>query len=166
MLTLGDGTQVATQGNPTDDWRRWVKAMRRPDLNDDPRFARYTARLEHREELCAIILDFARSFDTFEALYERVDPQRIAVGVVRSVSDLAATDWAQERGLVAEPEPGLRFPRVPYRSSSGEVGATSRGPKRGEHNESGLRELDGIDDDTLDALRARGALLSAEDGKH
>ncbi len=165
VLSLGDGTQVVTQGNPADNFRQWARAMGRPDLEEDPRFARYPARLQHRSELCEIILDFARTFDSFAALSERVDPHRIVVGVVRSVSELAETEWAQERGLVFEPMPGMRIPRLPFRSSRGEIGAAGRAPIRGEHNDDVLRRLLGVDDAALQDLRDRGAILSAKDGR-
>ena len=165
VLTLGDGTRVATQGNPADNFRQWTRAMDRRDLEQDPRYSRYRTRLEHREELGQIILDFARGFGSFEEFQARVDPHRIAVGVIRSVSELAETEWAQERGLVREPLPGLRIPRLPFRSSRGEIGASGRGPKRGEHNEEVLQRLLGLGEDDLRELRDRGAILSAEDGR-
>jgi crotonobetainyl-CoA:carnitine CoA-transferase CaiB-like acyl-CoA transferase len=80
------------------------------------------------------------------------------------VSELAETSWAKERGLVAEPVGGLRIPRVPYRSSRGEIGTTGRAPRRGEHNREVFQRLLGVDDATLTALEERGALCSAEDG--
>lgn len=165
VLTLGDGTQVATQGNPVDNFRQWARAMNREDLMTDARFRRYPDRLAHRAELDAIILDFARGVPRFEDLYARVDPHRLAVGVVRSVAELAQTDWASDRGLVAEPRPGLRFPRSPYRSSHGELGARGGAPVRGEHNRPVLKRLLDIPDERLEALEARGALCAADDGK-
>ena len=164
LLTLGDGTQVATQGNPADNFRGWVRAMEKPELLEDPRFHRHRDRVRHRQALDEIILAFARTFATFDALQHCVDPQRIAVGVIRSVVELAETPWAVERGLVAEPSPGLRFPRVPYRSSRGEIGATGRAPARGEHNREALQRLLGLDDAMLTALEERGALCAGEDG--
>jgi crotonobetainyl-CoA:carnitine CoA-transferase CaiB-like acyl-CoA transferase len=164
ILTLGDGTKVTTQGNPADSFRDWLAAMKRPELRDDPRFHRYGDRLRHRRELDEIILEFARSFESFDAFYRCVDPHRIAVGVVRSVSELAQTQWAKERGLVVEPSPGMRFPRVPYRTSRGEIGAVGRAPRRGEHNREALQRLLGLDDALLAALEERGALCAADDG--
>jgi crotonobetainyl-CoA:carnitine CoA-transferase CaiB-like acyl-CoA transferase len=165
VLTLGDGTAVVTQGNPADNFRQWTRAMDRSDLEQDARFARYSARLQHRAELNQILLDFARRFDSFSALQACVDPHRIAVGVIRSVSELAETEWAHERGLVTEPMPGLRIPRLPFRSSRGEIGATGRGPRRGEHNDDVMRRLLGVDDHKLRELRDRGAILSGKDGR-
>jgi CoA:oxalate CoA-transferase len=164
ILTLGDGTQVTTQGNPADNFRQWIAAMERTDLAEDPRFRRYKDRLLYRRDLDEIILEFARGFESFDALHRSVDPHRIAVGVVRSVTELAETEWAKERGLVAEPAPGMRFPRVPYRSSRGEIGATGAAPRRGEHNRETLQRLLGLSDETLTALEERGSLCAAEDG--
>jgi len=165
VLTLADGTRVVTQGNPADTFRQWAKAMGRPELREDPRFATHEARVRHRPEIDELILEFARGVESFDALHERVDPHRIAVGVVRSVCEVADTEWAKERALVAEPLPGLRFPRVPYRSSAAEIGATGPPPRRGEHNREALARLAGLDEGALDALEGRGALVAAEDGR-
>jgi CoA:oxalate CoA-transferase len=160
MLTLGDGTIVATQGNPSDNFRQWVKAMNRPDLLEDPRFSRHQARLEHREDIEALLFEFARAFESFEAFHAAVDPHRIAVGVVRTVAELAETDWSLERQLVSEPVEGLRFPRVPFRSTRAEIGARERAPRRGEHNREVFARLLGLDEAALDELEKRGALSS------
>jgi CoA:oxalate CoA-transferase len=165
VLTLADGTRVVTQGNPTDNFRQWAKAMGRPELREDPRFATHEARVRHHLEIERLILEFARGIGSFEALHACVDPHRIAVGVVRSLPEVADTEWAKERGLVAEPLPGLRFPRVPYRSSAGEIGATGPPPRRGEHNREALGRLAGLDEEAVAALEARGALHAAEDGR-
>jgi len=161
LLTLGDGTIVATQGNPADNFRQWVRAMERPDLLEDPRFARYPARLLHRAEIDALLYEFARGFASFAAFHEAVDPHRIAIGVIRTVAELARTEWAEDRGLVFEPVEGLRLPRVPYRSTRGEIGAWSRAPRRGEHNREAFARLLGLDDAALDRLEERGALSRA-----
>lgn len=166
VLELADGTRVVTQGNPADNFRGWARAMGRPELLDDPRFARHEARLRHREEICEMLREFARGFDSLEALHAKVDPHRIAVGVVRTVAELAETEWARERGLFAEPAPGLRLPRAPYRSSRAEIGAVDRAPRRGEHNEEVLRRFLGLDDQAIAGLRERGAILAAEEGGH
>jgi crotonobetainyl-CoA:carnitine CoA-transferase CaiB-like acyl-CoA transferase len=112
-----------------------------------------------------MILEFASQLESFEALHAAVDPHRLAVGIVRSVGDLAETDWARERELVAEPFPGMRFPRLPFRSSVGAIGARTRGPRRGEHNRQVLGQIDGVDDAALDAMESRGAIHSATDGR-
>ena len=164
VLTLGDGTCVVTQGNPVDNFGMWAKAMGRPELREDPRFATQATRIQNRSEIDRLILEFSLGFDSFEALHACVDPHRIAVGIVRSVSDLAETDWAQERQLVSEPIPGLRIPRVPYRSTSGEIGLRARPPIRGEHNRETFIRLAGLDDAAVDRLTARGALQTAGDG--
>ena len=164
VLTLADGTRVVTQGNPVDNFRMWAKAMGRPELREDPRFATQAARMQNRAEIDRLILEFSFGFESFEALHACVDPHRIAVGVVRSVSELADTDWAEERQLVAEPIPGLRMPRVPYRSTSGEIGVSAPPPARGEHNRETFIRLAGLDDAAVDRLVARGALQTADDG--
>ena len=82
----------------------------------------------------------------------------IAIGAVRTVSELAETEWAQQRQLVSEPVAGLRFPRVPYRSTRSDIGAGQRAPHRGEHNREVFGRLLGLDEIALDELVKRGAL--------
>ncbi len=164
ILVLGDGTRVTTQGNPADNFDAWTRALGQPELRQDPRFKRYTTRLQNRAALDEIILKFARTFTCFDDLYRCVDPHRIAVGIVRDVRALSDTKWAEERRLVSEPEPGLRFARTPYRSSSAEIGAMGRAPRRGEHNRSVLRTLLDVDEETLASLETAGGLVVADDG--
>ncbi len=174
VLQLADGTEVATQGNPANSFKQWAAAMGRPELMADDRFRHHDARLQHRPEIDAIIRQWALTIADFDSFEAAVDPHRLAVGVVRTVVEVADTDWARQRGAVAEPIPGLKYARTPYRSSaypddpspaSSEsgiasrtgIGARARPPLHGEHTRYVLEHLAGLGPDEIDDLFERFA---------
>ena len=94
-------------------------------------------------------------FPTLEAMLE---PYPMLVAEVRSVADLAATPWAETRGLFVELEPDTRVVAAPFRSRAADVGVRGPAPRAGEHTRVVLTELLGLDDAELDALEAGGAI--------
>jgi CoA:oxalate CoA-transferase len=173
VLQLADTSEVATQGNPANSFRQWADAMGRPELLDDERFRRHEARLQHRPDIDAIIKQWAATvadFATFEAI---VEPHRLAVGLVRSVVEVADTDWAKERRAVAEPIVGLRYARTPYRStaypdaldhSESGIGAQCGPPLLGEHTRSVLQDIAGLSSASVDDLFERFAAKDPSGG--
>lgn len=165
VVTLADGTAVATQGNPATRWNQWCAAMDRPDLLTDPRFARYPDRLARRDAVDAEVMGWAatvKDYATFEPIAER---EGLAVGVIRTVPELADTEWAVARNAIAEPSPGLRMPAAPFRSSAGHVGVTDPAPVRGADNATVLAEWLGVDRERYEAMAARGVFDAGADGR-
>ena len=141
VVRTADGTYVTTQGNPASHFRKWVVAMGREDLLDDPRFKHHAVRLEHRDEIDRLVLDWVAQVPDYPTLERLLSPTTLATGVVRTISELAETDWARERNVFAEPHPGVRVPAVPYRSSARPVGVAGPPPRHGEHTEQVRRSL-------------------------
>ena len=94
-------------------------------------------------------------FPTLEAMLEAYP---MLVAEVRSVADLAATPWAEARGLFAEVEPDTRVVAAPFRSREADVGVRGPAPRAGEHTRVVLTELLDLDTAELDALEAGGAI--------
>jgi crotonobetainyl-CoA:carnitine CoA-transferase CaiB-like acyl-CoA transferase len=143
-------------------WERLCEALGRPDLLEDPRFADFAARDLHREELLPILRDALAgrgSEDWIEALAEAGVP----CGPVYEVPDALRDRQAEARGALVELEhPSLGTVRQvasPLRvaDEQGEARPYERGPFRGEHTESLLRDVCGYTDDRIAALRAAGA---------
>jgi crotonobetainyl-CoA:carnitine CoA-transferase CaiB-like acyl-CoA transferase len=126
----------------------WLALRDALELEDDPRFADFEGRAEHREELLAILRPRLRAMTTDEALERLVG---VPCGPVKDV--LGALD---EGTLVSYEHPTLGTVRqvaAPYR-----MGTTyERAPRRGEHTEALLRELCGYDDAALARAREGGA---------
>lgn len=164
VLTVADGTTLVVSGHPAErgTFDRFIAAMDRPDLADDPRFVDVPARLNHLDELMDVMRAWAAALPDAATLEARLDAQGLAAGVVRSVRDLADTTWASERSAIARVDDRqggtVRVPAPPWRFSDAAVG-NHAGPRfRGEDNHRVLSELLGLDDVTLADLDARGVL--------
>ena len=112
------------------------------------------AKLGLIRELCARVADF-------ETLEARLAATRNMAGRVRSVAELAESEWAAHRGLFTEIEPGTRVATAPFRSRHSAIGVRGRAPARGEHTRAVLAEVLGLDDRALDALESSGAIEQA-----
>jgi len=76
-----------------------------------------------------------------------------------ALPDLAATDWAAQRGLFAEVRPGVRVPAAPWQSSGAAVGAGPVVCALGADNHAVLADW-GFAAGDIDAVVEAGALRS------
>jgi crotonobetainyl-CoA:carnitine CoA-transferase CaiB-like acyl-CoA transferase len=165
ILTTADGQRITIAGDPvaSHSFGLYCRLMGRPELADDPRFAAVEARKEHRADLVAELREWAGRFADPEALEAECAKVRMAMGVVRSVEEAAASEWAAARGAIAEvgDRAGgtIRVPDAAWRFSDAEAGVAGDPAWRGEHNRDVFGEL-GIDDEELDRLEADGVLSS------
>ena len=83
---------------------------------------------------------------------------------MRSARDLADSDWAADRGAIAEVsdrgDGTIRIPNAPWHFSGAEVGLRGQAKYRGEDNRAVLADVLGYDDATIDGLEADGVLSS------
>jgi formyl-CoA transferase/succinyl-CoA--D-citramalate CoA-transferase len=159
VYPTGDGADVVIAANADAVFGRLCKAMERPELADDDRFATHGARGANMEELDALISAWTatRACDDVLAVLDEhgvpagriftapdmlTDPQYLAREMVRRVTSTQGWDVPMT-GIVP------RFTATP---------GTIRhpGPRLGEHTDEVLRELLGIDADELADLRAAG----------
>jgi crotonobetainyl-CoA:carnitine CoA-transferase CaiB-like acyl-CoA transferase len=86
------------------------------------------------------------------------------MGVLRTVVEIAASEWAQAAGAIVEvPDRGgggVRIPNSPWRFSAADSGVRGQPAYRGEHNRDVLAELCDLTADELDHLEATGVLSS------
>jgi len=164
VLTVADGTTLMVSGHPAErgTFDRFIAAMDRLDLADDPRFLDVPGRLTHLDDLMDLMRAWAGALPDAAALEARLDAQGLAAGVVRSVRELAETPWAVERGAIAQVDDRrggtVRVPAPPWRFSDAAVG-NHAGPRfRGEDNRRVLGEVLGLDDEAISALEARGVV--------
>lgn len=102
--------------------------------------------------------EFVGGFGTVEELEVALEPHRIPVGAVRSISEMADTAWAEQREVVTTTTHGIRVPRSPYRAAG--VGLRDGVAERGADNRSVLHELLGLDDAAIDRLEGEGVLTA------
>lgn len=142
-------------------WKDFAAAIGRDDLAKEPRFAHVEDRVRSREELDAI----TRAWTAERPAQEIVDAMlsvRIPAAVVASSrylveedSQLAARDYWQH---VAHPELGDSLYTAPPFRIDGERVELQRPPLLGEHTHETLRDLLGLDAETVKELEESGVL--------
>jgi crotonobetainyl-CoA:carnitine CoA-transferase CaiB-like acyl-CoA transferase len=84
------------------------------------------------------------SFRDLKSLDAQLDESKIAIGEIRSLKELAETDWARQWGAVQEVSDRrggtYRLHGYPWRFSDEDLGTRAAPAFRGEHNEQVFRE--------------------------
>lgn len=168
---LADGSWAIIASNPAirGAFEQYLEAMGRQDLADDPRFLTPADRLANFDDLIEIITEYVATVPdiaALEAAFAAVSNSTasLAVGQLRSVADIADSDWAEARGAIRSvPDRGdgeLRIPNVPWRfNSSPDVGTRADAPRyRGEDNAEVLHDVLGMSDDRIASLAERGVI--------
>lgn len=164
ILRAADGRDVIVSGHPAErgTFNLFVKAMGRPSMEDDPRYADVGSRLAHIGDLLGDIREWAAGVPTAEDLEAAFDEAGLAMGVLRSMDEIAGTDWAHERGAIIDIDDRsggtFRIPNSPWRFSDSDTTTKGSARFRGEDNATVLGELLGLDDHEVSRLTAEGVL--------
>lgn len=160
MLSLPNGETWGLGGSPVAWFEPIANAMGRQDLLTDPRFADPLDREANKEELFQLISEWAASFDGFDefrAALEATSP--FTVARLRTIDELAATDWSAERDLLTTTSKGGFH--IPSRSARGvDIGTNGYVASRGADNASVMRELFDLDEATIAGLVDAGVLVA------
>jgi crotonobetainyl-CoA:carnitine CoA-transferase CaiB-like acyl-CoA transferase len=165
VVIVANGDAVAIAGHPAakGNFEMYVGMIGQPELADDPRFATVATRHEHLHALQQYIADFARTMPDAAALETRCSQFKLAVGAIRSVADVAASDWARERDVFHDVDDRgggtYRIPNAPWKfSAAPDVGVTGTPRFRGEDNAEVLQDVLAMSDAEIEALAASGVL--------
>jgi crotonobetainyl-CoA:carnitine CoA-transferase CaiB-like acyl-CoA transferase len=172
----GEHFTVATSLVGSRTFPSYLRAMRRADLADDPRFATAAARKAHFAALHHIVQTWILTFGDIGALDAQLDEAKIALGEVRSLKKLSGTEWAEYWGAVQEVSDRnggtYRLPGRPWRFSREKLQPLGDPAFQGEHNRVVFGEL-GLGEGEIDGYIASGALVSVsipatlpDDGRH
>ncbi len=94
-----NGRWIAIGANTNSLFRRFVAAMGRPELADEPRYRGNRERTEHAAEIDALIADWTRTVDIAD-LERILAAAGIPAGPVNSVADIVADEHVRARGVV------------------------------------------------------------------
>ena len=138
-------------------------ALGRPELAEDPRFLNNRTRLEHRDALTDIIENWMKTFDDDEDVVAVLEQHRVPCGPVVEPVKLAETHpHFLQRGTVREvtdPLAGpMLIPGFPLRFSDAPELPDLVAAEVGEHNDSVLGDLLGMDPESVSALEDEGVL--------
>ncbi len=140
------------------NWPWFAKAISRPDLIEDERFKDAFSRLQHNDELEAIVYEWASRQDPRDA-HQAAGAARAPIAFVHTIRDLFESEQLRSRGYfqnVEHPAAGdITLPGPPFRMSDVETRA-GRAPLLGEHNEQLYCEETDLSRRDLARLRAAG----------
>ncbi|MDH4144893.1 MAG: CoA transferase [Acidimicrobiia bacterium] len=141
-------------------WKALARAIDRPDLLDDERFASAKGRDVHAEELREILTEFTSARTKYQAM-ELLAAAGVPAGAVLDTAELFTNPHLVERGFVKEidvPERGLlKVLGWPARMSASSVDITAA-PPLGAHTAEVLVQELALDEDVLAALRDQGVI--------
>jgi formyl-CoA transferase len=155
-----DGLYVCLSASTQRMAERVLRSIGRDDLNHDPRYMTNAARVQHAEDLDAIIGAFVAERTQAEnvAFFEKAE---VTIGPIYDVRQILQDPHILERELVADyPDAEMgQFPmhHVVPRLQGTPASIRTPAPTIGQHNRTLLKEL-GVDDASYAALKAEGAV--------
>jgi crotonobetainyl-CoA:carnitine CoA-transferase CaiB-like acyl-CoA transferase len=147
-------------------WPSLARALGKPELIDDPRFATGADRGKNQRELIGIIETWLRSFPSDEAVLKVLEEHRVPSGPVMSVVDTLSHPHFKARDMVRTvPDPimgEVTIPGFPLKFSAFPDLPDIQAPLLGEHNAEVLGEQLGYTEEQVVELLGKGVLY-AED---
>lgn len=140
VYPAGDGF-VALGVNTDEFWRRLCAAVGKPEYGDDPRFATYAARIEHRDETDEMVSGWTRAHPRL-ALIELLEREGVPCALVGGPDDVLADPALNARGAFWRVADGLggdvMLPGSALRFAHSPAGPV---PRLGQHTDEVLAEL-------------------------
>lgn len=164
ILRTGDGRDVVVSGHPAErgTFDLFVSAMGKPEMLGDPRFADVASRLANFDALLTELRAWALSIPTAEEIEDIMADAGLAMGVVRTMPELAETDWARERRVIIDADDrsgaALRVPNSPWVFSGSDTSTRGIPKFRGEDNATVLGALAGLSAEDVKRLTDEGVL--------
>ena len=160
-----DGDLMMSAGNDRLFRKLVIEVLQQPQLAEDPRFATNADRLQHMDALTeALNATFSRA--PREHWVQRLRDCGVPAGAVRRPSEAVASAETSERGMI-QPMDHPTLGRVgtvgsPLHLSRSGTRPIAPSPLLGEHTIEVLRDVLGLGDDQIAALKASGAVSHAE----
>jgi crotonobetainyl-CoA:carnitine CoA-transferase CaiB-like acyl-CoA transferase len=161
VLTTKDGITSVVSGHPAErgTFDFFVGAMQAPHLLNDERFKTVALRIKNFAELMQLIKDWAQTIETVDELERRLDENKLAMGQMRTVREVAKTKWASERNAFVEVDDRgdgkVKLPNSPWMFSGSDTSTRGKTKYRGEDNAEVLRELLGLSAEQITDLNDR-----------
>ena len=144
-------------------WAPLVRAMGKPELEHDPRFATQEARCSRRPEVRAHIEAWLATFDDDETPLKILAEARVPAAPILEIPEVPEHAQIKAREVyqeVGHPElDSSLIARSPFRLATVDNRIPFRAPYLGEHNEAVLGEYLGYDAERLQALYRDGVLV-------
>jgi crotonobetainyl-CoA:carnitine CoA-transferase CaiB-like acyl-CoA transferase len=142
-------------------WRAFCEATGRADLAADPALATNRGRVENHDRLFASLQAMFEGRSVAHWI-ERCEAAGVPCGPILEVAEALAHPQLAARGMIVEMEHAragrVRMTGSPIRFSETPASPTAPPPTLGEHTDHVLRDVLGLDDRRIAALKARGVV--------
>jgi len=132
-----DGQYVLVAGNGDSIFRRLMKAIGRPDLEDDPALAHNDGRVQRVEEIDAAIAQWTRG-RSLDAVLATLDAASVPAGRVYSAADIVSDPQYLAREMIVESPTSdghtLKVPGVVPKLSATPGRIAHAAPRLGQHD--------------------------------
>lgn len=159
VYPTSDGKYVLIAANQDTVFARLAKAMGRPELAEDERYATHSARGRYQAELDDLIGEWTRTMTAAE-LGPLLDEHGVPRGDIYRAPEMLEDAHFKARDAIVRvmhPQFGdLAMQNVAPKLSSTPGAVRTAGPELGEHNAAVFGDILGMDDATLADLAARG----------
>ena len=165
VLTTKDGITSVVSGHPAErgTFDFFVAAMQQPHLLDDPRFKTVSSRIANLDELMQLIKDWAATISTIDELERRLAEHKLAMGRLRSVAEVAETEWAKQRNAFIKVDDRgdstVKLPNSPWMFSGSDTSTRGTIKYRGEDNAEVFSKLLELSPDQIKDLHSREILV-------
>ncbi len=141
-------------------WPQFCRAIERVDIENDPRFATFEARLQNCKELIAL-LDVQFAQRTLDEWGRRLDDEGCIWAPAQTTKEVIGDPQSRARGAftkIDHPTQGeMELVDTPVKFSKAQVGARGPAPELGQHTEEVLLEA-GYNWDDIVKLRDEGVI--------
>ncbi|HXG50944.1 MAG TPA: CoA transferase [candidate division Zixibacteria bacterium] len=142
-------------------WRRFCRALDRPDLADEPRFARNADRVANRQALIEILSEIFLTRTT-DAWLELLAGAEVPSAAVQTIDQVFSAPQVLHRGMLVEidhPTAGkVRMAGVPVKFSGTPASVRLPPPLLGQHTQEVLSGWLGMSAAEVAELRAKGVV--------
>ena len=144
-----------------DQWHRLLEMISREDLKDIPELASQATRIEHTEEIDAVVETWTQE-RTVDGMLEILGAADLACSPVPTFSQVAKDPQLANRRMQVEVEQiisgKLKVPGSVFKMSQSPGDAAQQAPFLGQHNAEVYAELLGYDHKTIDRLQQEGII--------
>ena len=164
VVPTADGHIILAVGNDR-QYAEFCRLAGRPELASDRRYATNAARVAHRGQLMAIIMDITRTRTSRDWL-QVLEAAHVPCGAVNDMGQVFADPHVQHRGMRIELDHPLAgkapLTASPMRFSETRVEYGLAPPLLGQHTREILCGLLGRDNDAVEDMMARGVCAEPE----
>jgi len=156
-----DGKFVVIGGNGDAIFKRLMIAADHPQMADNPAMADNAGRVVHEAEIDAALAQWCKENDA-ETIINKLEAERVPVGPIYNIEDMINDPHYQARGMFEQVEidgKPLKIPAILPKLDSTPGKTDWSGPKLGSHNDEVFRDILGLGDDELKALKASAVVL-------